>query len=607
MKIVIAVLFFFVCSQMAFARVLGVDVKPSVSVSQMYSDNLRYQNSSTVGNGTQPLGGFVTQIAPDLSLSRKSSRLDFNLNARLQYLYYEGVDIDPRLYPQLQMGTHAELYDDSLFLDSSSTVGQGNGSSVGGFNPTNVSVPTNSNSTTYRNVRISPYWKPHLRGYAEGEVRVGYIRFDNSNSNNGIGTSQTTGSIPNLASDSFQESVYFQNGKEFDSTGMTWRMNFNNQQQNRQGSSSTISTSNIRFRAVNGEVSYKLINDISAFVQTGYYDNAYSGTATPNNGFYMTPGVSWLPSPHFSLSAGYGINAYFSTLTWHPSQQTYLQVSFRDSKVGGSNCGNSLLPGSNIGGSTSTSAGSLSNQSCSTSSGYGVNGGGMGTGFSSYGNGSQISSNFPTGALGASNSGAVWNASLNHLTKQSSWTASYFTTTTTIQQLLTDVSTFTTPTDLQGNPTSDALANERNISLPNLTDGVIISKRAQLSVAWFLSRSHFNLSAYQANYTYSTATARNQDMIGVNANWTLFFNPRTSAMFTGYWQNSEYQNNNQISNPGRTNFLSVSVGLTRHITEFISTSLNYSYYQNDTSTATLGNSIGSFDANRVTANVFVRF
>ena len=444
--------------QSSFARILGVEVKPSITLSQMYSDNLRYQSSSNF----QKEGGFITDLAPSVYLAGNSSRNQFNLNTRLQYIVYEGVDINPRFFPQLQMTSHTELYDDSVFIDSASTVGQGNGSAIGGFSAINVSAASNANSTTYSTFRISPYWRTRLGGYAEGEVRVGYSRFGNTSPSNRNGADLPTGTISDLGSDSYQQSLYFINGKQFDSTGVTWRLSFNNQQQNRHASNS-FNTTNVRFQSTNGEINYRLINDISAFVQAGYYNNAYSGLGrnSPANGVYVTPGLTWKPSPHFSLSAGYGINAHLATLFWEPSHRTFLQVSYRDSKVGGSPCGN-LRPEA-VGSRSNFSE--LNNQSCSDSLGYGMGGAGFG---SPYGGGDMgATSGFPTGALGSPNVGSVWNVSLRHQAKSSSWTASYFTTTTTIQEILSNDPTFTTPIDLAGNQTGDAFANNRNISLPN--------------------------------------------------------------------------------------------------------------------------------------------
>jgi len=242
--------------------------------------------------------------------------------------------------------------------------------------------------------------------------------------------------------------------------------------------------------------------------------------------------------------------------------------------------------------------------------GYGMGSGfGMGGGYGMGGYGATgmaaASAGFPTGTLGASNAGSVWNVSMRHQTRNTSWMASYYTTTTTIQQYLSDLATV----DIN----QDGVINflDRSISSPNLTDSVIVMKRAQVSFSWHLRKHNFHLSAYQGNYSYSTSNGRSQDMLGVNGNWTWIFNSRTSAMVSGFWQTSEYLGNALISNTGtKTDYYSINLTFTRHITENITGSLMYNHYHNNTSNGTVGNAqpnLGSYDTNRVTANVIIRF
>lgn len=563
------------CLPQAHAKLLDFTLSPTMMFSQIYSDNLRLQSSR------QAEGGFVTELAPGMAVTRNGARSKFTFNARLQYLYYEGIDISPRLYPQLQMTSKTELVDDAIFLDSSSTIGQSNAGALGGFASSNVYQSSTVNSTTYRTFRLSPYWTVHLGGYAEGEARLGYSSFGNGSSNNSTNAANVN-SIGNLGSDSVQESVYLHNGRKFDSTGVTWRLSANNQDQFYERSTS----SHIRFRAVNGEISYRLFSDIGAFVQMGYYDNSYSYNYSTKNGIYITPGLSWTPSPNFSLAAGYGINAYFANITWHPSQRTSFQLGYRNSQVGGSAYG-----ASNIG------VGGLSN--FGTDINYGTTGGQAGG-----------TGGYPTGALGAPNSGSTWNGSLTHRTRATVWTASYYTTTTTIQQLLANQSTFTTPTDINGNPIGDATANDRAINTPNLTNGIIISNRASLSVSWSLPRSSLHLSAYQNDLTY-TSDNRTQNFLGFSASWSWRFSPRTDATLTGSWQNSDYSSVTRSGNSTKTEYLSASLMINRQISSFATGSLQFSHYQTNSNNPTGANTVvgglGAYDSNRATASLTIRF
>jgi len=562
----------------AEAAVWGVTLKPTITISQSYSDNLTLRPASLAQSG------FVTQLDPSLNIVRDTANTKFNLHSRLQYLYYEDISLSPRLYPQLQMTSKTELYDDSIFVDSSSTVGQGNSSSIGGgVSSSNIYQSPFTPHTTYRTFRFSPYWTPHFGGYAEGEVRFGYYHFGNSTSSSPTSTA-TGNSIGNLGTDTYQESLNLKSGRKFNSSSLSWRLSANNQNQRSQ----TSSGSNLRFRNANGEISQRLFGDISAFIQTGYYDNQYSGNTVAKNGIYVTPGLSWSPSPNFSFAAGYGYNAYFSNVNWNPSERTSFQLTYRNSQVGGSAYGS----GSGFGGLSSTPPGFNYNQV----------GGSSG----------QAASNSATGALGATNAGTTWNGSFNHRARTTHWNASYYTTTTTIQQILASTQTFATQYDAQGNPITSATAIERPINQPNLTDGIVISKNAQASVTWTLPKSNLTLSGYHRDYTYSTNNSPPQKTLGITASWIWRFSPRMSAMVNETWQSSEYQGSGlSASNNRKTEYLSASVSLNRQISSFVSSSLQFYYIQSNANNINaVGNvlaSQGTYESNRITANLFISF
>ena len=564
----------------ANAGVLGVTLKPTLTFSQAYSDNLTLGSSSSRQN---PESGFVTQLAPMLNVVRDTANSKLNLTARLQYLYYEGVDISSRLYPQLQMTSKTEVFDDSIFVDSTSTIGQGNASAIGGISSSNINQSSSINSTTYRTFRFSPYWVPHLGGYAEGEVRLAYSHFGNSTS----GSAATTGNnIGNLGTNSYQESLHLKSGRKFDSSGLTWRLSLSNQDMHYVANNN----STVRFRSYNGELSHHLLSDISAFVQAGYYDNQYSsGNISAKNGLYVTPGLSWTPSSKLSLAAGYGYNAYFSNVSWHPSPRTSFQLNYRNSKVGGSSYGLGLG-----GGATASTSGAVAGFD------YNPVGGSAGgtTGAAS-----------PTGALGASNAGSTWNGSLNYHTRTSNWIASYYTTTTTLQQLLTNSPTFATPYDANGNPIGDTTAIERAINTPNYTNGIMISKRAQMSTTWSIAKSNVSLSAYHNNITYSSSNNRPQDILGVSANWQWQFSPRLNAGVLGHWQNSSYSGNTSLASSNtKTDYFTVSLTLNRKISSDINAYLQFMHTQTNSSNINNNlNGLGMYDSNRVTASLSVTF
>jgi uncharacterized protein (PEP-CTERM system associated) len=191
-------------------------------------------------------------------------------------------------------------------------------------------------------------------------------------------------------------------------------------------------------------------------------------------------------------------------------------------------------------------------------------------------------------------------------------TASYYTSITTIQQVLTNSATFTTQFDANGNPISDPAAIERSINTPNLTDGIIISKRLQSSLTWTLPKNNLMLSTYDTNNTYSTGNTPPQEIMGVSASWNWQFSPRMRSIVYGTWQRSEYQGSTSAtSNAGKTDHFSVAWSINRQLSSFVSGYLEYMYVQNNSSNlnnlSSAFNGYGSYNANRITASVNIAF
>ena len=567
--------------QVANAKIFDATLKPFFTVSQIYSDNLSFESTSAAG-ATSPLGGFVTELSPGFSLIRNGPHSKYNVNYRLQFLGYEGIDWSPRLFNQLQMSSNTELIDNSLYVDSSSNISQANLYAVGSISPDNIGRSSSVPYVTYRTFRLSPYWRINYGGYVNGEARFTYSNFGNSN------PSFTTVNNPSnnnysFDSNSYQESINLQNGNRLTSIG--WRLSLNNQVQDNQGAAqlAVLSNSTIRFRSANFEVSNRIgMYDLTAFLQGGYYDNSYPGNLTTHNGAYLTPGLSWTPSPKLQWAVGYGYNAYFTNLTWKPSQRTTLQFSYRNSQVGGSNA----------------------------AGGYGLGGlAGIGT---TNGQGFEMNSGASGGALGSAVGGTSYNGMFQHRTRTTTSTITYVTATSTLQQLLTNQSTFTTPTDINGNPTGIATANNINTSLNNLNNDVFVSKNARASLSWYLSKNTFSLSAFYGNISYAIGFTAPQDSYGVTTNWNWRFSQRTSANVQFNWTSNTIVDNTGFTRANQTtNLITTSFVLTRQISPEVSANLQYNYFQARSSNVSISGSnpfnLGNFDSNRITAAINIRF
>ncbi|QSA98014.1 TIGR03016 family PEP-CTERM system-associated outer membrane protein [Methylococcus sp. EFPC2] len=537
-------------------------ITPSFSARQSYSDNIALDAS---GNRND---AFITQLNPGFRLKREGSRSTFDLNYRLQTIYYEGYDRDPSVNNQLQMTSKTELVDDSIFVDSTSSIGQTNTSSNGRYNYDNTLA--SGNTTEFRTFRLSPYWRPHLGRYADGEVRIAYATFStDQGGDSGISDSNT-----------IQEYANFRNGDATLPFG--WRVNFSNQDQYRSQSASSVNanSNDVSFRNYNGELSYRLTTEYSVFIQAGMYDNNFPGpnsTSRSRNGSYYTAGAGWTPSPKFSLSAGYGKNNYFAFLRWTPSQRTTLNVQVRQSRVGGS----------------------------PYSSGIGSQnyGGGLGTGY--LGGPGGYSS--PYGQLGGGNTGTTWNGVLQHRMRNTTVSGTYNVSTTTIQQVLQDQQVFSTP-GMNGTDTnSDPVVNLRDNSLSSLTDDVITRKRAQLAVSHSFSKNTLTLSGYQENRTYSSGL-NEQDVLGLTATWNWRFTQLTSSTLQGSWQQTDTVTESATSGQQKNEYFNIGWILNRRITSHLNGALELRHFQQDGALGVTNNtSLGKSTENRVTASVNVTF
>jgi hypothetical protein len=489
----------------------------------------------------------------------------------MQNLFYAGTDTDPRINNQLQMNSTTELWDNSVFIDSTSTIGQYNNSTTGRFAFDNVSQT--GNTSDYRTFRISPYWKPHLGGYAEGTARVTY-------SNIGGG---------NFDSNIFEQRIDLRSGNWFDS--LAWRANFYNQENTRDnGVGGASATGDVKYRNYNGELRYRLSKEFSPFIQAGRFENDFLGQTNisgARNGGYWTAGLAWTPSAKLAVQGGWGSNNHFISLAWEPSKRTTFQIIYRDSDIGGV-YGGSSIGGLGYGGAGFGGAGFGGTGFGGTGFG-GAGFGGAGFGGAGFGGAGFGGAGFGGTGLGGFNAGTTWNALLSHRTRRTSWIATYTVNTTTIQQVLLD------------QPVFDPLTSQPfllPIDQPILTNEVITRKRGQASVSGHTAKSTVTLTGYQEDRNYQFSG--DQDVLGFTALWSWQFAARTQSLLYFVWQAIDNQSATLGSSDNK--FMTVSLALNRRIWADLMGSLELRHMQQDSN-----RSQNEFDENRVTASLLMRF
>lgn len=567
-------------------------IHPYLTLSESYSDNMLLRQDG------QNDSGFISQISPGINVTRDTRKSKFTLSYAVQGIIRDGDTSSTDIFNNLQMSSRTELAKNLLYVDSVSTIGQANTNSNSVLAFDNISRTVN-NSTEYRTFMLSPYINLRLDGYATGTARFSYATVSNSGGNS-----------VDISSTLLQESFSLTSGNKFGDLG--WGVSFNNQDNIRSNESKQLNSINgdVNFQSAIAQVSYRIFDDYRVFVQGSRYSNQLAGTNN-RNGSYWNSGISWVPSPRFNLSIGYGPGNKFASLQWTPSLRTSLQVIYRDSKYGGynnggfgmgnfgsTNFGGGGFGGGGFGGGIGGIGGGGGFGSGGIGSGIGGIGTSAGIGDSGIGNLSGLGS-LSGGGLGGSNSGSTWTGLLRHTTRTSQWQASYLVSTTTIQDILLNQNQFTTPIDSQGQIIGDPIQAGRAIDLASFTNDTITSKRAQILASVFFSKNTMTLSMYQDRRTYDIQKI-SQDLIGGNLSWVWRFSRIGSSVVSVLWQQSDTANNT-------SNLSLFSWRLTRNISKYVNGYLEFRHTQQSADKPTSLANSNEYTENRITATVSVRY
>ncbi|WP_336885079.1 TIGR03016 family PEP-CTERM system-associated outer membrane protein [Candidatus Methylomicrobium oryzae] len=291
-------------------------VRPSISVQEVYSDNIRLSQPGTETNA------LVTEISPGISVRGQSARTMLNLNYRMQNLYNANGDNGLTTNNQLQYNSRNTLISNRLFLDSNSSISQQN-TNINRIANDNISG--SENNTTVTTFGISPFWTPRFGNYASGIFRLNFNTVSTSGSSFSNNDSQSTLSAIS-DSKSLGEIIQIHSGSEF--KRFQWNLSHNNTENFRDNDDNT------KFQNTSATLRTYVNRYFSVFALGGYSNNNFQATTnTNNNGFYYTVGGKWTPSRHYSIEIGGGNNRYISVYI-SPIQRINWITTFRDNSVG---------------------------------------------------------------------------------------------------------------------------------------------------------------------------------------------------------------------------------------------------------------------------------
>lgn len=508
--------------------------RPTLNVEETYSDNIDL-------SAENQRSALVTEVSPGISMRSTSSINRFNLDYRMQGLYNAGGDSGIDIKNQLRFDSQYQFLRNSLYMDTSSTISQQN---VSNRRIASDNITGDSNSTTVTTFNISPYWTPHLKSFADGIVRVSYDRVSTSGGENALSNT-----------DSFSQNIRLNSGSDF--SRFTWFVAFNNRE------SYYDEGDDVKFQNSTAEIRTFLNREFSLFVRGGHSENQFQTTTDTNrNGFFYTAGAQWRPSARFSVQAGYGNNR-FVTVNVLPIRRLSWSTTYSNNDIG-------------------------------------------------------------------TNTGDRWQSSIRYNRRNSTWSFNYSEDTLTTQQVLlqrqsgtfeqlfglsySDFLNQTTGTSTEerlaqflGIPATNVPAPLVNAvdnrldnfifetDLPSLTDEVFISKRADLSAAFFTGKSVFNVNGYWERREFEVS--QNQEKVyGVSGSWNWNFAARTRSNIRLNWQTTEGQD---ATSDDR---FQASIGLTRNLQSYLNGRIEYRYINQQSDL-----NDNDFTENRVTASLSMRF
>jgi uncharacterized protein (PEP-CTERM system associated) len=283
---------------------------PTLQFQETYSDNIKF-----AGSGKE-LGAFVTELSPNIAITRFSGLNTLNLNYRMQNLFNALGNDDIKTFNQLRFNTSNTIVPNKFFLNANSSISQQN---ISNAQIANDNISGSGNRTNVNTFSLSPSWTPHFGNFANGNflVNVDTLSTDQISSSGVAGISDTL---------SLRESLNLNSGSEF--RRFSWNVSYINNDNFR------ANGNDVGFQRSNAIIRTYLNKHINVFVQGGQSANSFQSTILrTNNGFFYTAGIQWIPSQLFNIEVGFGNNSHI-TLSLNPMSRLSWLTTFRDNQIG---------------------------------------------------------------------------------------------------------------------------------------------------------------------------------------------------------------------------------------------------------------------------------
>lgn len=278
---------------------------PSATGSVEYTDNVRGVTSGAESD-------FVFTARPGLQLRGNGGRLKVNLNASASAEHYASTDGLDGYTPQLTGTANAELWENHLFLDASTSYRRSTLSRNGAVSTTDRNL--GSNQSDVFTIGLSPSLIFNFARWAQSETRFNATQtmYDVLNQNDDPAAGSTSDST------TYGVSQTIQSGSKFQKFGWSLKAS---QTRNKRDSGTSNSGAGNTFKSTNAEASvqYAIYRWLTPNFRAGidrFSDNSLNSGGN-RQGKYWLVGVDLRPGPRSSLS--FGVGRRFDDVTYNGS------------------------------------------------------------------------------------------------------------------------------------------------------------------------------------------------------------------------------------------------------------------------------------------------
>ena len=266
-------------------------VNSGVGVSERYSDNDNLTE-------TNKKSKFVTVVSPDISLSGSGGgKIDYDVLASIRH--HESSDGDDSTNPALNGNINAELIDQIIFFDASSTINQNRVDPFRSTGDDDVSRSRSDNVTTTYSYTLSPYLVGRINSFADMELRYSYDEQWNSDSDVG---------------DSSRQAVSFNLNSGRDFAIFDWGLVGNYSKIDADDSDSGQSNDD-ELKSADLRLGYRVNRKLRLRGSVGREWNDFDSVRSDVDGKRWDLGATWTPNKRTTIDIGYGERFFGNTPT----------------------------------------------------------------------------------------------------------------------------------------------------------------------------------------------------------------------------------------------------------------------------------------------------